>query len=147
VFENLNEGDDAMFATVSYTLPEKVETLVLQGVSNLSGTGNAQNNNIYGNSGDNTLNGGAGADVLVGGAGNDAFVFNVGQANGDTVADFAGNGATPGDSLHFIGYGPGASFTNIDAAHWQVNYNGGASYDVITFMNGTGINAQDVTFL
>jgi hypothetical protein len=24
------------------------------------------------------------------------------------------------------------TFTNVDATHWQVNYNGGASHDVIT---------------
>ena len=62
---------------------------------------------IFGNSGDNTLDGGAGADVLTGNAGNDTFVFNIGQGNGDTVVDFAGNGAAAGDSLQFVGYGGG----------------------------------------
>ena len=70
-------------------------------------------------------------------------MFNVGQANGDTVVDFAGNGAAAGDSLQFVGYGPGATFTNIDATHWQVNYNAGASHDVITFANAASIDATD----
>ena len=112
----------------------------------LSGTGNALANNIYGNSGVNLLDGGAGADMLMGGAGDDVFIFNVGQANGDTVTDFAGNGAATGDSLSFVGYGSGASFTDIDATHWQVNYNGGASHDIITFSNGASIEASDVLF-
>ena len=90
---------------------------------------------------------GPAADSLTGNAGNDTFVFNVGQANGDTVVDFAGNGAAAGNSLHFVGYGAGASFTNIDATHWQVNYNGGASHDVITFMNGAAIDASDILFM
>jgi hypothetical protein len=46
----------------------------------------------------------------------------------------------------FIGYGAGATFTNVDATHWQVNYNGGASHDVITFMNGASVDASDVVF-
>ena len=74
-------------------------------------------------------------------------MFNVGQANGDTVVDFAGNGAGAGDSLHFVGYGAGASFTNIDATHWQVNYNGGASHDVITFSNAAAIDVTDFLFV
>jgi Ca2+-binding RTX toxin-like protein len=41
VFENVGEGNDAVFSTVSYALTANVETLVLQGAGNLSGTGNA----------------------------------------------------------------------------------------------------------
>jgi Ca2+-binding RTX toxin-like protein len=119
-----------------------VEALVLQGAGNLSGTGNALNNNVFGNAGNNTLNGGAGADALTGNAGNDAFVFNVGQADGDTVVDF-----TAGDSLRFVGYGAGATFTQNDATHWQVNFNGGALHEVITFQNGASINPSDVLFV
>ena len=141
------QGNDAVFASVNYALSGNVETLVLQGSANLDGTGNALANSLFGNSGNNTLDGQGGADVLTGNAGNDTFVFNVGQANGDTVVDFAGNGAAAGDSLHFVGYGPGASFTNIDATHWQVNFNGGASHEVITFSNGAAIDASDFLFL
>jgi Ca2+-binding RTX toxin-like protein len=146
VFENANEGADAVFTTVSYTLTANVEALVLQGSGNLSGTGNALANNVYGNSGDNALDGGANADVLMGDTGNDTFVFRVGEADGDTVVDFAGNGASAGDSLQFVGYGAGASFTQNDATHWQIDYNGGASHEVITFSNGASIHASDVLF-
>src|SRR5262249_1722723 len=93
VFENANEGTDAIFASVSYTLPANVEALVLQGAGNLDGTGNALANSLFGNSGNNKLNGGAGADSLTGNAGNDTFVFHAAQANGDVVVDFAGAGA------------------------------------------------------
>jgi Ca2+-binding RTX toxin-like protein len=147
VIESMNQGTDAVFATVSQTLSANVETLVLQGSSNLSGSGNSLANKLYGNSGDNTLNGGAGADLLTGNGGNDLFVFNVGQADGDTIVDFAGNGAASGDSLHFAGYGPGATFTNIDSARWQINYNGGLSHDIITFSNAASIDATDYLFV
>jgi Ca2+-binding RTX toxin-like protein len=147
VFENSGEGTDAVFATVNHTLAANVETLVLQGSANLAGTGNTLANDVYGNAGDNTLDGGAGADLLTGDAGNDTFVFHVGEADGDTVIDFAGNGAGAGDSLQFVGYGAGATFTQNDATHWQVNYNGGASHEVITITNGASIDPTDVLFV
>jgi Ca2+-binding RTX toxin-like protein len=144
--ENSGEGTDAVFSTVAHTLAANVETLVLQGSGDLAGTGNALSNNIHGNSGNNTLNGGAGSDLLVGNAGNDVLVFNLGQADGDRVVDFAGNGAAAGDSLQFVGYGPGATFTNIDATHWQVNHNGGTLHEIITFMNAAAIDPSDFLF-
>jgi trimeric autotransporter adhesin len=147
VFENPGEGTDTVFSTVDYTLTANVETLVLQGNGNLSGTGNELANGIFGNSGNNTLDGGAGADVLTGDAGNDTFVFHMGQGDGDVVVDFAGNGAAAGDSLQFVGYGAGATFTQNDTTHWQVNFNGGTSHEVITFMNGASIDPTDVVFM
>jgi Ca2+-binding RTX toxin-like protein len=84
--------------------------------------------------------------VLTGGAGNDIFVFRPGEANGDIVADFVGNGPAAGDALQFIGYGA-ATFENIDPTHWQVVYNGGASADVITFLNAPVIDPSDFTFI
>jgi Ca2+-binding RTX toxin-like protein len=120
---------------------------VLQGLAAANGTGNALTNSIFGNSGANVLDGQGGTDTLTGNAGNDTFVFHAGQGNGDAVVDFAGNGALAGDSLQFVGYGPGATFTNIDATHWQVNFNGSASHEVITFMNGASIDATDVVFM
>ena len=93
MIENLNEGTDAVFSTIDYTLTANVETLVLQGSGNISGTGNALDNSLFGNAGNNVLNGGAGADVLQGNGGDDIFVFDAGQGNGDIVVDFIGNGA------------------------------------------------------
>jgi Ca2+-binding RTX toxin-like protein len=146
VSENPGEGTDTISSTVHFILPANVENLMLDGGFNVNGTGNALANSLIGNSSDNVLDGQGDADTLKGNAGNDTFVFNAGQANGDTVVDFAGNGAAAGDSLHFIGYGAGATFTQNDATHWQVNFNGGASHEVITFMNGAIIDPSDVLF-
>jgi endoglucanase len=146
VFENSGEGNDTVFSTVHLRLTANVENLVLQGSADLQGYGNSLSNALYGNSGNNLIDGGAGADVLTGNAGNDTFVFSAGQAAGDMVLDFAGNGATPGDSLQFVGYGSGATFSNIDSTRWQINYNGGSSHEIITFMNGASIDASDVLF-
>jgi Ca2+-binding RTX toxin-like protein len=149
VLEALNDGTDAVFSTIDYTLTANVETLVLQGAGNLSGTGNALDDKLFGNSGDNTLNGGAGADRLTGGAGNDTFVFNFGQANGDTIIDFAGNGAGAGDSLNFVGFGTaqGATFTQIGATNqWTIHSGLGGPDEIITLSNGATIDPTDFLF-
>ena len=151
VIENLNDGTDAVFSTIDYTLTANVETLVLQGSDNLSGAGNASSNSIHGNAGDNQLNGGAGADVLIGNAGDDTFVFNAGQANGDTIIDFAGNGASAGDTLSFVGFGTagdGATFTQIGATNEWVIHSGLDAHDeIITFMNGASPDTSDWHFV
>ena len=78
--------------------------------------------------------------MLTGNAGNDSFVFRAWQANGDTVVDFAGNGADPGDSLLFVGFGTtaqGATFTQIGATNqWQLHSGLDAHNEIITFSNG-----------
>ena len=47
VLEALNDGTDAVFSTIDYTLTANVETLVLQGVGDLTGTGNALSNTLH----------------------------------------------------------------------------------------------------
>jgi serralysin len=147
VFENVGEGTDAVFSTVSYTLTANVETLVLQGGANLSGTGNALANSIAGNSGNNVLDGGAGADVLTGNAGDDIFLVHAGQANGDNVIDFFGNGAAAGDSFQFLGFGTtGATFTPIGGNQWQIHSGFDGHNEIITLSNGAIIDTSDYIF-
>ncbi|BBD63171.1 YD repeat-containing protein (plasmid) [Nostoc sp. HK-01] len=88
VVENANEGIDTVRASISYTLGENVENLILTGTRSLSGTGNALNNLITGNSGGNILKGDAGNDTLDGGAGNDTLDGGVGD---DLMIGGAGN--------------------------------------------------------
>src|SRR5262245_41266544 len=45
-------------------------------------------------------------------------------------------GWAAGDALQFVGYGAGATLHNVDATHWQGNYNGGTAHDVIAFSAG-----------
>jgi Ca2+-binding RTX toxin-like protein len=151
VIESANAGTDAVFATVTYTLADNVETLVLQGSGNLDGTGNTLANKLYGNTGDNTLDGGAAADVLTGAAGNDTFLFHAGEANGDIVLDFAGNGAGAGDSLQFVGFGTtgdGATFTQVGATNqWVIHSGLGGLDETITLMNSATVDPTDVLFV
>jgi Ca2+-binding RTX toxin-like protein len=109
-------------------------------------TGNSGSNFLQGGKGNDTLIGGAGSDALSGGEGRDTFVFRLGEASGDVITDFLGNGANPGDQLKFEGFGTGATFTSIDATHWQVNYNGGTAHEIITFSTPVSIHSTDVIF-
>ena len=87
---------------------------------------------------------GADANRLEGRGGNDTFVFQRGQANGDTVVDFGGNGAAAGDAFEFVGYGPGATFVQIDGTHWQINSGDGFTHETITLQNAAAVHQSDV---
>ncbi len=73
IVENLNEGYDRVYSTVSYTLSENIEELTLNAKNSINGYGNSLNNKIYGNDGNNILDGKAGADYMKGGKGNDTY--------------------------------------------------------------------------
>jgi len=148
--ERAGEGTDTVESTITRTLGSFQENLVLTGLTNINGIGNELANQLTGNDGNNTLNGKEGADTLTGGLGNDIFAFNAGMADGDTVADFAGNGAAAGDSLRFVGYGTaaeGATFVQLDATTWQINSADNFFHDTITLVGAPGIDASDFAFI
>jgi len=67
-------GNDIVKATVTWTLSDHFERLILDGSGDIDGTGNGEANQITGNSGANTLDGGFGNDILNGGLGNDILI-------------------------------------------------------------------------
>ncbi|HYE47551.1 MAG TPA: hypothetical protein VEA44_17430 [Caulobacter sp.] len=119
VSEADGEGADVVRATVSVTLADHVETLVLEGVGNLGGTGNGLANVLNGNAGDNTLEGGGGADLVKGGAGVDIL-----------------GGGTGGDQL--LG---GDGDDSLDGADDNDRLEGGDGDDVI--LGGAGLDILD----
>jgi Ca2+-binding RTX toxin-like protein len=146
VTEVPGEGMDSVTAALSYTLPANVEVLNLDGIAAINATGNTLANTLNGNSGANVLDGGAGADMLYGGAGDDIFAFRPGEAQGDVVLDFSGNGAAAGDSLRFTGFGTGATLTQNGATdYWTINYGGNA--ETIRLAGVTSLDASDYSFI
>jgi Ca2+-binding RTX toxin-like protein len=104
-------------------------------------------NILQGRNGDDRLDGGAGADQLSGGADNDQFVFKPGEANGDKILDFDGNGALAADELIFEGFGPGATFTQASATTWRIDYLFGLRTEIITLTNAATVDPSDYTFI
>jgi Ca2+-binding RTX toxin-like protein len=150
VMELAGEGSDLVYALVNgYTLTSHVENLSLNLGAALSGFGNALGNDIYGNALDNVLDGRGGADELSGLGGNDTFAFKAGEAQGDVVYDFTGNGAGVGDLLKFEGFGTlaqGASLTALGGSQYRVASADGTIQESITVFGSVDI-AQDVVFV
>jgi Ca2+-binding RTX toxin-like protein len=134
---------DGIATNVSATLTGAGKNLTLLGIDSVNATGNGQANGIFGNKGANELNGAGGADTLTGGAGNDVFVLKAGEANGDAIADFAGNGAGVGDTIRFEGYGAGASLQFISGNQWRIV---GSGFSEIVTIAGT-VSAGDYSFV
>ena len=142
VTELFGEGIDTVMASISYTLGDNVENLILTGAArkgvgnDLANviTGNGAANALLGGGGDDTLNGGAGNDTLTGGAGADKFVFSQGTGQ-DTVVDFVS--ATDKLDLSAFGF---ASFAAVQAA----TSNDGSGNAVIDLGGGNSVTLTGV---
>ncbi|MBC7150946.1 MAG: calcium-binding protein [Rhizobium sp.] len=76
VIEAAAAGTDTVQSSISLTLGDELEKLVLVGSAAIDGTGNSLGNTLSGNSGNNTLDGGTGADAMEGGSGSDTYVVD-----------------------------------------------------------------------
>jgi Ca2+-binding RTX toxin-like protein len=154
VTENASEGTDTVRSTITLTLANNVENLVLTGTTAINGTGNTLNNTITGNSAANTLSGGAGADTMIGGAGNDTYVVdNTGDIvteNANEGTDLVRSGVTYTlsanvENLTLTGTtainGTGNALDNVLTGNTAANtLNGGAGND--TLNGGTGADTM-----
>jgi Ca2+-binding RTX toxin-like protein len=92
--EHAGQGNDAVFASVSYVLGAESHVELLSTVNhshttaiNLTGSGFA--NTLYGNAGSNVLDGGGGTDTLIGLGGDDDYYVDDAS---DIVVEAAGGG-------------------------------------------------------
>lgn len=118
VAEAAGEGTDTVETSVSLTLPQNVEILVLTGAGNINGTGNGADNRIVGNGGHNILDGGGGTDTLEGGAGNDIYVLD---RAGETIIDTSGTDTVRASyefgTFDWRGDGLGPILSNLTVTH------------------------------
>lgn len=89
VVELLDGGTDLVMSTISYTLPDNVEDLLIMGQVAAIGTGNSLNNTLTGNGAGNKLDGKSGNDTMQGGPGKDVYYVD---ASGDVVIENADEG-------------------------------------------------------
>ena len=87
VYELANEGTDEARSSVTYTIPDYVESLMLTGFSSINGVGNSGNNHILGNTTANQLDGKEGEDTLAGLGGDDTYIVD--NAGDVVVEDFS----------------------------------------------------------
>jgi Ca2+-binding RTX toxin-like protein len=130
VVENAGEGEEWVFASVSYTLTANVENLSISTNADVSGTGNALDNEIEGANGKNTLDGAAGNDTLFGGGGNYSLLGGTGN---DDLDGESGDDTMKG--------GLGDDDYVVDVAGDVVTELAGQGFDVIT----TTLTSYDLT--
>jgi len=149
VTEQANEGVDTVYASVSHTLADNVETLRMT-ADGQTAMGNAANNVIYGSAGQDVLiDGGAGNDIIYtlgdkggdqyvhGGLGNDLLYVGGTLANGDRGSYVYGDAgddtlnATHGDVKSDLMGGAGNDTYVINNIHNRVIENVNDGYDTV----------------
>lgn len=164
VMENVDEGVDSVQSSISHTLDDNVENLVLLGSGALNGAGNAQDNAITGNAANNTLSGYAGNDVLMDDAGDDVLQGGVGMdtlmggvgfdvldggEDADVMAGGSGDDVYVVDNIGDVIVEDAAS--GNDEAQSSISYQLADNLEKLTLtgtsaINGTG-NAADNTLI
>ncbi len=92
-------GEDTVYSSVSFTLADRLEHLILQEENPIHGTGNGTSNIITGNRGDNVLDGKGGIDVLSGENGSDIYL--IGHPDEHSAAEIVDKGAEGVDEVRF----------------------------------------------
>jgi Ca2+-binding RTX toxin-like protein len=147
VFENAGEGNDRVFASVSYALAAgaSVELLTTDfnpGTAAINLTGNELANTIVGNDGANILDGASGVDTMVGRLGDDFyFVDNA----GDVVLENAGEGndRVLAGTSYVLGAGVSVEFlsTSLNVGTSAINLTGNELAN--TILGNDGANSLD----
>src|SRR6478672_5759202 len=147
VVEAVGEGNDRVFASVSYTLPTNAEVEVLStdynpGTTPINLTGNAFNQAVFGNAGANTLDGAGGVDVMVGFAGDDIYYVdnvsdraleNVGEGN-DRIFATVSYAIAAGSSIETLS-------TDFHAGTTAINFTGNELAN--TIIGNDGVNTLE----
>lgn len=135
VVENPCNGTDTVHASVSYTLADNLENLLLDGMLAVTGTGNTGNNYLRGSDSANILDGSAGNDLLEGGNGLDVLndLSGKGYLNGGADSDSLTGGAS---NQLFIG-GTGQDVVTTGNGADIVAFNRGDGIDIVNGGSGT----------
>jgi Ca2+-binding RTX toxin-like protein len=138
--EDPGGGNDMVVSSIAFTLGTDVESLMLTGTTNISGTGNAAGNVLSGNAGNNVLAGLGGADALDGGGGTDtaSYATSTTGVSVSLAANTAHGGDAEGDSFASIESLTGSAFDDTlegDAGNNVLN--GGNGVDTASYEHAT----------
>lgn len=146
VVEYDGEGNDFVYAKVSYTLDNYVENLVIYDTTNINGTGNsmnntltggAGNNSLYGMGGNDTLDGAGGTDALYGGAGDDTYIVDT---TTDTITEYSAEGS---DTIQSSVTYTIASLANVEnitlTGSSNINATGNSGNNILKGNTGTNV--------
>lgn len=116
-------GGDTVWSSVSFALPDEVETVQLTGAGHVNADGNELSNRITGNDGDNLLKGFAGNDVIAGGKGNDQLDGGAGSdlLDGEEGDDIL-TGGDARDAFTFKGRFGQDTITEFSVTDWDLMY-------------------------
>ncbi len=149
--ELFNAGADVARSSVTYTIDQNIEGLVLTGTSSIDGTGNDFNNTLTGNDGNNVLDGGLGNDILAGSLGNDTYIVD---SSGDSVAEASSAGVDTVESRIAAGtgftYTLGTDVENLRIGGGALHGTGNAGANLITGNAGSntlkGMRGDDTLY-
>ncbi|MBP2160390.1 MULTISPECIES: cadherin-like domain-containing protein [Asticcacaulis] len=137
VIEALTGGTDTVITSITFTLPDNVEAVILGGKSAIGATGSNGANSLTGNGTANVLDGAGGNDTLAGLSGNDALRGGQGDdllqggEGADTLIGGVGVDILTGDA----GKRSGDSFVFESLADLGF----GATRDVVTDFDGQDV--------
>jgi arylsulfatase A-like enzyme/Ca2+-binding RTX toxin-like protein len=163
IVEQAGGGQDSVFTTVSYTLPDHVETLVVNTFTGSRATmiaGNALANTIigsnaaqviHGHGGDDTIRGGGGNDTIFGGDGNDVLSGGTrddviyGGAGRDIIRGQGGNDTIHGGDGNDIIIVTGAS-SWLDGGAGADRFIAAPGNNTVSYLSATAGVVADLAF-
>lgn len=143
--ENPGEGVDTVRSTLSYTLGDNFERLVLAGTAAIDGNGNDLNNVLRGNNAANTIEGFGGNDLIVGYDGNDTLIGDAGNdhLDGRTGADTMIGGV--GNDVYYVDNIGDVVTENagegVDLVQSWISYTLGANLERLNLAGSAAIDA------
>jgi Ca2+-binding RTX toxin-like protein len=141
-------GDDTVESSLSYTLGQGLDTLLLTGSGNLEGAGNADASDLLeANSGNDTLIAGTGSDTLTAGSGSDSLAG--GSGHDELIGGSGADTLVAGTGTDTLVAGSGANTFVINNVNDVIQLDGQTGNSTVessvSYTLGAGLDTLDLT--